>query len=148
MSDPELVDLFKTSRDDLLKRTLSNSESYDKAILSLSSALLGVSLAFLKDILQLQNTSQPWLLILSWWLFASAIISTLISFRTSQAAITRQFAILLDLYYHRRDGADKKKNRLAKATLVFNILSGIFFVSGIICSIVFVSLNTLGVCNG
>jgi hypothetical protein len=42
--------LLAETRADLLKRQLSNAENYDKAVLSLSTAFLGFSLAFLKDL--------------------------------------------------------------------------------------------------
>ena len=41
--------LHDALRDDLFKRQLSNSEMLDKAILSLSSAGIGVSLLYLKS---------------------------------------------------------------------------------------------------
>jgi hypothetical protein len=42
--------MYSEVRQDLLKRQFSNAENFDKAILSLSTAGLGFSLAFLKDL--------------------------------------------------------------------------------------------------
>jgi len=54
MSDlSERQRVYERTRDDLLKRQLSNAENFDKAILSVSTAALGFSLAFLKDIVPL-----------------------------------------------------------------------------------------------
>lgn len=148
MTSSENRDAYEKARQDLLKRSLSNSESYDKAILSLSSALLGVSLAFIKDVVPLHEARHPWLLIFSWYAFGFAIISTLISFRVSQLAINREFAIIAALYLNDDVDSCKRGNKYAGATVFVNILSGIFFVLGIACSIAFVSINTLGVCSG
>ena len=51
--------LYGETRADLLKRQLSNSENADRAILSVSTAALGFSLAFLKDIVSLQDAIFP-----------------------------------------------------------------------------------------
>ena len=58
--------LLAETRADLLKRQLSNSENYDKAVISLSTAFLGLSLAFLKDLVPIQRAEWLWLLYGSW----------------------------------------------------------------------------------
>jgi len=45
--------LYREYYAELLKRQLSNSENADRAILSVSTAALGFSLAFIKDIIAL-----------------------------------------------------------------------------------------------
>jgi hypothetical protein len=48
--DQKVADqMYDKLRDDLLKRDLSNTEGYDKAILTLSSASLGFSLSIAKQ---------------------------------------------------------------------------------------------------
>ena len=49
------TEIFDSFRDELYKRQLSNSEAYDKAILSLSSAGLAISLSFIKFIVPLEQ---------------------------------------------------------------------------------------------
>ena len=57
--DPEkLYELYVKEEEDLSKRDLSNVENLDKAILSLSSAGLGLSLVFIKNVVELVK-SQP-----------------------------------------------------------------------------------------
>jgi len=46
-------EIYAETRKDLLTRQLSNSEKFDGAILTLSTAALGVSLTFIKDIVPL-----------------------------------------------------------------------------------------------
>ena len=92
--DQELrLKLYGETRSDLLKRQLSNSENADRAILSVSTAALGFSLAFLKDIVPLSEACFPSLPYLSWGLFSLAIMVTLGSFFTSQKAIDEQLEL-------------------------------------------------------
>lgn len=133
--------LYSEYRKELLKRQLSNSENFDKAILSLSTAGLGFSLAFIENIIPLSEARFVYFLPISWYLFASAIVLTLISFFTSQSGITRQL-VHAERYY--LDGETKflsKKNVLATMTIVLNSLSGISFVAAVLCTVIFVSLN-------
>ena len=58
----EKLKLLAETRADLLKRQLSNSENYDKAVISLSTAFLGFSLAFLKDLVPIHRAEWFWLL--------------------------------------------------------------------------------------
>lgn len=47
--------IYASTRQDLLSRNLSNSETYDNAILTLSTGILGISMAFIKDIVPLKK---------------------------------------------------------------------------------------------
>ena len=48
--DKKREELYAQTRQDLLMRLLSNSEKYDGAILTLSLGALGVSIAYIKDV--------------------------------------------------------------------------------------------------
>lgn len=77
-SDQDIrLKLYADTRSDLLKRQLSNSENADRAILSVSTAALGFSLAFLNDIVSLQGAMLFYLPYVSWALFVLAIVVTL-----------------------------------------------------------------------
>ena len=131
--------LLADTRADLLKRQLSNSENYDKAILSLSTAFLGFSLAFLKDMLPLR-TEWIGLLYGSWVAFGVAVLSTIISFYMSQRGIDAQLRKAED-YYLRDDQVALAKHWTAKATDCVNSASGAFFIIGISLTIAFVIVN-------
>ena len=79
---------------------LSNSQLLDKAILSLSSAGLALSLAFIKTIVQTNGTNDEitdtHFLYRSWWMFVLAIVFTLLSFLTSQCGLEKQSQHVLD----------------------------------------------------
>jgi hypothetical protein len=132
--------LYSETRKDLLTRQLSNSENFDKAILSLSSAGLGLSLTFIKDI----RASHLFLLQWSWYAFGLAIVITLISFLSSQRAITKQLDFAAKYYLEYQDEFLTKRNIPAKITIYLSYLSGFVFVGAIVLTIVFVSLNAKG----
>jgi len=66
--------------EDTNKREMSNAETYDRALLTLSSVLLGLSLTFTQNVVPLHTASKLWLLIGSWALFATTIIIVMASF--------------------------------------------------------------------
>ncbi len=148
MSEDQLKEekkrVYASTRQDLLTRDLSNSEKYDNAILTLSTGVLAISLAFIKDIIPLEKTRCLILLILSWCAFGAAIISTLISFLSSQMAIKRQLEYAEKYYLNEEEEYLKRKNSPKQLTDVMNYTSGILFIIGIIVTIIFVSINIAG----
>ena len=89
-------DRLEKELDVLRTRESSNTQMFDKAILTLSSAGLGFSLAFIKNIVSLDKTISVWglntatLLYVSWLLFATAIATTLYSFLVSLRELQKQ----------------------------------------------------------
>ncbi len=125
-------------RDDLVKCQLSNDENYDKSVLSLSSAGLGLSLAFIRN---LNPMHCKYLLILSWVLFAIAIIVTIISFRVSQFSIERQMEYAEEYYINGKGEYHKKINPFSSITKRLNYSSGTAFILAVIFTVTFVSIN-------
>lgn len=147
MSDNERrgrEDIYAETRRDLLARQLSNSERFDAAILTLSSGALGLSLAFIKDIVPVEKANYVALLNVSWWLFGLAIVSTIASFLVSQLAIKKQLHYAEKYYLDSDESYLKKRNLPALATDAINYLSGFLFVSAIVVTIFFVSKNIGG----
>lgn len=62
----EFEKLYNKTRDELLAKQMSNSETYDRSMLSLSSAFLALSVTFIKDIVPVKESLCTWLLYLSW----------------------------------------------------------------------------------
>ena len=139
---------YLKERDELLKRQLSNSQLFDKAILTLSSAGLGFSLAFIRKGISLAEATQVYLLYVSWGLFVLAIASTLISFFTSQRAINKQLEFNED-YYLGNEGKpsnsenklDNPKNRWNQITNALSCFSLIFYLLAILLTVLFAALN-------
>lgn len=133
--------LYAERRAELLQRQFSNCEAYDQAVLTLSSGLLGLSLAFVTDIVPLSSAVGKGWLYASWAALAAAVISTVISFRVSDGAIQHELR-MAERYYLLRD--ETAYGRSSRAALIarINNLAGAFFVAGILLTIAFVVLNT------
>lgn len=141
-NDQELrLKLYADTRVDLLKRQLSNSENVDRAILSVSTAALGFSLAFLKDIVPLSESSFAFMPYVSWGLFMLAIMVTLASFFTSQKAIDEQLELAHRYYVERDDSAMSIRPRLARVTDILNKSGATLLVLGLVLTCVFVGIN-------
>lgn len=136
--------LYSETRQDLLTRQLSNSQSYDRAILTLSTAGLGFSFTFIKDIVPLNQADSLNLLIISWVLFACTIFCTLISFFTSQFAIKKQLIFAEKYYLEKREEYLYKRNWLSILTELLSYFSMVVFLFALIFTIVFVSTNLIG----
>jgi hypothetical protein len=121
----------------------AQTDSFDTAMLTLSSAALGVSLAFIKDIVPVAHITWKPVLVLSWIAFALCMIVTVISFRVSIRG-----------HKHRRELLDKiyeKKDR----TLAQNIRTSVWgrilgwctwaalflFLAGLVLTVLFVVKN-------
>jgi hypothetical protein len=104
--------IFAKHLDEILERLSSNSEAYDKAILTLASALLALSVTFIKDLLPSSPINHVWLLYGSWIVLTAAIIGTVLSFRISDAALAKQLD-QIDRYYAHKDDTALARTGLA-----------------------------------
>jgi hypothetical protein len=136
--------IYERCRDDLLKRQLSNTENYDRSILSLSTTILALSLAFIKDIVPIERALYIYLIKISWYFLSTAIIGTILSFILSQIAITRELEYAKKYYLEGKDEYYNKLNMPAKITNILNYFSGLIFIIAILLTVLFVSLNLGG----
>ena len=121
----------------------NQTDSFDKAMLTLSSAALGVSLAFIKDVVPLSHIAWKPTLLLSWIAFALCIIVTVISFRVSIRGHKQRRELLDEIY--------AKKNRTLAQNLRTSswskILTGctwialFLFLAGLVLTVIFVVKN-------
>ena len=137
----ERIKLHDSLKAELLKRQLSNSVEFDKAILTNSSAGLVLSLAFLKDFISIAKADHAWTLYASWAMFLFAVISTLASFATSQLGISKQLEINERYYIKLEESAADERNKIADLTNFLGYASGLLFISALILSAAFVSIN-------
>ena len=135
------VGMYETLKNELYERQLSNSESFDKSILSLSSAGLVISISFIKDIVPIELASGLLYLKMSWVLFCAAIISTILSLMSSQLGIDKQLTIAREYYIEKNDDAISKKNIYSKITNWLNWSSGTAFVCSILLMVIFAMFN-------
>ncbi|EKO3865995.1 hypothetical protein JFR02_005202 [Vibrio harveyi] len=134
----EIHDKF---REELLKRQLSNNEGYDRAILSLSSAGLALSLTAIRFIVPLESASYLWALKASWILFLLTVISTLAAYLIGNKAIDKQLDIAEDYYIKALVSAQTASNPYQKINTILNRVTGLFFGIAISLVVLFVILN-------
>lgn len=136
----EATDIFTSFRNESLKRQLSNTENYDKSILTLSSTGLAVSLTLL-NIIHLNTACYSWLLPLSWWLFLTCIALSLIAYQVSNLALNRQLDIAERYYINQEEEAFHQRNRFSEFNDRLNSVVGIVFICALSAIVVFFSLN-------
>lgn len=113
------------------------SGAYDKAIMTLSGGGLGVSIAFIKDISPNPAQCTTVYIVLGWIAFAASIAAILLALLFSQYAIRGTIKqIDEDTIHQQYPGGG-----LARISRIFNILSGVFFVLGVVLIIIFVAMN-------
>lgn len=135
------VKLYDDSRAELLKRELSNSEAYDKAILSLSSAFLAFSLTAIKFIVILDCANHLWSIKTSWILFGITICLSLLAYIIGNKAIEEQLFIEQNYYIEALVKYRTEKNRFTSINYCINKITGIVFVVAIGFLIFFIFIN-------
>ena len=140
--DNKLYELYVKDEEELSKRELSNVENLDKAILSLSSAGLGLSLVFIRNVVELTEASHLWLLHLSWGMFILAIISTLSSYLFGQSALNKQRDFNEKYYFLEGDeDAGQQMPLASKITYWLSYVSVFAYIAAVICTAFFIRYN-------
>lgn len=133
--------LYERTRDELAATARSISELYDRALLTLSSAFLGGSLAFIGQVVDLPTANAKWLLYLAWLLFAVTIVSTLVSFIYGLHTL-QPLRDAAERYYIKQDQeAWKVSEQVQRVILRYVVACGISFFLGIIFLSAFVVTN-------
>jgi hypothetical protein len=137
----ERKDLYQKYREDILKRQLSNTENLDRAILTLSTSILGLTLTFIGNVTPVQKATHVRLLYLAWFLLVIAIVITLISFFLSQAGLNLQLEYAEQYYLQQNDEYLTEKNNYAILTQCVSYVSVGAFIIALIALVFFVLLN-------
>jgi len=137
----ERIRIFENHRDEINKRQLSNSESFDKAMLSLSSAGLALSLSFIKFIVPLDKIEQTFFLYATWWLFGLTIILTIVSLLVSQKALDNTLKYAEKYYLANDPNYFNKKDKWDDVTNWLNRVPAVTFILAIISVIIFTTQN-------
>jgi hypothetical protein len=125
------------------RRELASADNFDKSILTLSSAGLGLSLSFLKDIGGVAVVL-PWALYLSWVMFVLATVSTMSSFLVSARAMEHHKGLARRAYLEGDHGAFGEENKWDRWTRRLNQCSAAFFFLALALTITFVITNVEG----
>ena len=137
----KLYELYVKEEEDLSKRDLSNVENLDKAILSLSSAGLGLSLVFIKNVVELSKANHVWVLYGSWLMFVLAITSTLLSYLFGQRALNKQREFNEKYYLEGDEDAGQRTSRASCVTRVLSYVSVFAYIAAVSGTALFIGLN-------
>ena len=137
-------EIYLEERKVLVQAQKEESRQFDKAILTLAAGALAISITFIN---QIAPHPKPWticFLAWGWVAFVTSLISTLISFLTSQKACRKQIAMLeYDFFDKKESESNKQKNNWAIWTSRLNIASIVTFVIGVIFLLIF-SFSNIG----
>ena len=137
----ELYEQYIKQDDELSKRDLSNVENLDKAILSLSSAGLGLSLVFIRNVVKLEEAAHIWLLHVSWLMFVLAITSTLLSYLFGQSALNKQRIINEKYYLEGDENAGQRMPFASKITRCLSYVSVFTYIAAVSFTALFIGYN-------
>jgi hypothetical protein len=138
--------VYLEERKSLVDAKREGSRLFDRAILTLAAGAFGLSLTFIRQIVPNIKSGTMFMLICAWVGFCISLLSTLISFLTSQLACSRQIEILEAEYFNNHSSHDKKanlKNMASTYTWGLNILSIFAFIIGVIFLAIFSISNLL-----
>lgn len=124
MESPTRPELYQKTREDLLKRQLSNNEN--------------LSVTFMRS----TSTHACFaVLVFAWIGFVASIVVTILSYLTSQQGIARQLELAEQYYLGNNEASLTARNLLAVWTDRFAYISAVAFVCGIILLLVYFSVN-------
>ena len=131
---------YNDKMDDILK---SSYEHFDRALLTLSSGGLGLSILYISNFGSKHQINSEVFIIIAWILFCISIVSTLLSLIFSQEA-SKKYKMYSDMYYiEGNEEFVNKKNCYSIATTYLNYFSGGSFLFAVIFMLIFVSNNFL-----
>jgi heme exporter protein D len=128
------VDPLVDYRTHLVLAEQKAQEDYDKCVLTLSGGALGISFAFIKDIVGTSSLAHPWALAIAWLAWALSILCVLLSYFASQQALRKAI-----------QQVDRKEIRQARpggafdrVTAGLNVAGGVLFFAGVVSMLCFV----------
>ena|SRR6266498_2762541 len=132
---PDSADQISDYRRGLQTLEQQMQSEYDKAILALSGGALGVSMAFLKDVVIKQGVHGGCFLLLAWICWGLSVTCTLFSYYTSAQALrkavqqTDEKTIYLTWANGRFNHFTKWLSRIAGLLFMLGIVFIVFFVA-------------------
>lgn len=115
-----------------------SARSFDKAMLTLSSGALALSITFIRQIAPAPRSETY--LYFAWSGFILALLCTLVSFLSSQSALRKQRDIL-DRNYRDQPTAFEQKNVMSAVTNFLNWFSILSFIAGVLLLTAFAIKN-------
>jgi hypothetical protein len=134
---------FSKHREQAWQDRQSSSDEFDKNLLTFSSSALGLSLAFIKDIVPLNHATYFWLLYTSWICLVGCIMATIFSYPLSVKALDLHLVHLDEYYIKGNQKYLNPTNRWSSAVTGARVIGGGFFLLGIVATVLFVCMNLL-----
>ncbi|MCI0359334.1 MAG: hypothetical protein L0211_12720 [Planctomycetaceae bacterium] len=134
-------EVYTDERKVLLDLSKANTDQHDKAILTLATGSLGLTVTFISNIAPHPRPDTLVILFAGWGCLAASIGAMLLSFQTGQEACRRQL-VLLDQEFQESERPDQT-NWWSACTIWFNRGACFFFLAGVILILVFSGLNLL-----
>ncbi len=122
------------------KREQASQANFDKSILTISSAGLGLSLTFLKDFASTAVLNEYYMYG-TWIFFGAAVISTMVSFVASCKAQNDMKKLAYQAYILGDSSVFDRNSKWNTLTEWLNICSCIAFIAALLSMIVFVITN-------
>jgi hypothetical protein len=126
---------------EISRRELSLYEQIDKYLFTLSSAGIGVSIAFIKDIVDLPNSSYIGMLYTSWGFFVLTIAINMVSYIPSLKALKKRRRHAERYYLQNDTSVFDEKNPQETLLTYLRYLSIASYIIAISLTIFFVMLN-------
>ena len=124
-------------RNHLVLAEQKSQDDFDKTVLSLSGGALGISFAFVKDMIGENPIVHPTWLWLSWVIWAFSSLAVLASFFMSHLALREAIAQCDNGTIHHK----KPGGVFATLTQVLNASGALLFVAGVCFMAAFVNVN-------
>ena len=133
--------VYLQERTSLVEIEQKSADQHDKAILTIATGGLALSLAFLKDIAPNPQAATWKYVGLSWLCFVASILTILASFLTSQSACRTQRVFLDELYRGGLQPGSERRNWWALITCWLNSLSYVLVFLAVVFLTIFSWLN-------
>jgi hypothetical protein len=133
--------LFEQHKTRIESVIAANSAEYDKSLLTLSSAIIGASFAFLYVHSGTKPLHNCWVIVVAWLAFVLCVISTLTSYIVSNKGYERLLSQAKSYYLGNDDSADRAPRGYACAIDVLAVFAGAAFALGLVLMMTFAALN-------
>nr|MBN1228879.1 hypothetical protein [Anaerolineae bacterium] len=132
-----MSDLLEKYRTNLMTAEQKAQDDYDKNLIALSGGALGITFAFIKDIIGSNSVVNPNYILVAWILWAISISIVLLSFYSSNWALRKAIKqVDIEKIYDNHPGGWQDI-----LTGILNALGGILFVVGVIFAAIFTHSN-------
>jgi hypothetical protein len=140
MATPD-TDGYRRFLEDVDRREMSNADTYDKSLLSLSSAFLGITLTFTQNVVPIETAKCISLLLASWVLFSLTIIVVLGSFIYGQSAIRTLKTMARAFYLDGDLTLNENSEKISTRIFVLNSVTGLLFILAVLSFTTYIGLN-------